>query len=277
MRNSHPSSKRKRVSVIVLTCGLFKGICFPHHPENWRLFIDSSNRSLKAVLLHNGNKQPSISIAYSFHLKEGYRNIRLLLEKINYGSYKWDICGYFKMLGFLLGLHGGYTKYYCCHCLWDSRATDQHYIQRVWPEKEQLVPSMHSVIQEALVPRQKILLPPLHIKLGLLKQFIKALDPNSATLHYIRKMFSHLPDTKVKGVMFTGPQIRVMLASADLEQTMSVVERNAWEAFRMVATYFLGNNKCEDYEVIMESLIQHYKLVGCRVSVKLHYLHLHLE
>ena len=90
-------------------------------------------------------------------------------------------------------------------------------------------------------------------------------------------MFSHLPDTKVKGVMFTGPQIRVMLASADLEQTMNVVERNAWEAFRMVATYFLGNNKCEDYEVIVESLIQHYKLVGCRVSVKLHYLHLHLE
>jgi hypothetical protein len=48
-----------------------------------------------------------------------------------------------------------------------------------------------------------------------------------------------------------------MLASRDLEQKMTVVERNAWEAFRMVATYFLGKNKCENYEEILESLIQH--------------------
>jgi hypothetical protein len=100
---------------------------------------------------------------------------------------------------------------------------------------------MHSLIQEALVPRQKILLPPRHIKLGLLKEFIKALDPNSATLHHIRKMFSHLSDTKVKGGIFTGPQIRVMLASRDLEQTMSVVERNVWGHIS------LGNNKCEHF------------------------------
>ena len=31
-----------------------------HQPNEWRLFIDSSIRSLKAVLLHNGNKYVSI-------------------------------------------------------------------------------------------------------------------------------------------------------------------------------------------------------------------------
>jgi hypothetical protein len=37
--------------------------------EEWRLFIDSSKRSLKAVLLHNGNTYASIPIAHSTKLK----------------------------------------------------------------------------------------------------------------------------------------------------------------------------------------------------------------
>jgi hypothetical protein len=196
--------------------GLFKAIGFSHDPQDRRLFIDSSTRSLKAVLLHNGNQHPSIPVAYSVHLKEDYGNIKLL-QKINDGGCQWDICGDFKMLGFLLGLQGGYTKYSCFLCLWDSRATDQHYMKKVWPERGQLIPGMHNVIHEASVPREKILLPPLHIKLGLLKQFVKALDPNSAALHYIRKMFPHVSDAKVKGGIFTEPQIHVMLAYLDLE------------------------------------------------------------
>ena len=34
-------------------------------PAEWRLFIDSSKRSLKCVLLHNGNRFGSIPIAHS--------------------------------------------------------------------------------------------------------------------------------------------------------------------------------------------------------------------
>ena len=35
--------------------GLFESIGIPCNPSHWRLFIDSSSKSLKAVLLHNGN------------------------------------------------------------------------------------------------------------------------------------------------------------------------------------------------------------------------------
>ena len=121
------------------------------------------------------------------------------------------------------------------------------------------------------------MLPSPYIKLGLLKQFVKALDYNSAALHRIRKMFPHLSDAKMKGGVFTGPQIRVMLASRDLKQTMPVVERNAWKAFRMVVTYFLGNSKCENYKDIVEYLIQHYEVLACRMTLKLNYLHSLLE
>jgi hypothetical protein len=44
-----------------------------------------------------------------------------------------------------------FTNYSCFLCLWDSRATDQHYIQKVWPERGRLIPGMHNVIHEVLV------------------------------------------------------------------------------------------------------------------------------
>ena len=43
-----------------------------YNPEDWRLFIDSSKRSLKCVLLHNGNKYGSIPIGHSVKMKEEY-------------------------------------------------------------------------------------------------------------------------------------------------------------------------------------------------------------
>ena len=39
-----------------------------YNPQEWRLFIDSSVRSLKCVLLHNGNKYVSISIGHSISM-----------------------------------------------------------------------------------------------------------------------------------------------------------------------------------------------------------------
>ena len=50
--------------------GLFKCLSLNHDPAEWCLFIDSSKRNLKAVLLHNGYLKPSIPIARSVHLHE---------------------------------------------------------------------------------------------------------------------------------------------------------------------------------------------------------------
>jgi len=42
--------------------GLMDALGIIHDPQEWRLFIDSLKQSLKAVLLHNGNKHPSIPV-----------------------------------------------------------------------------------------------------------------------------------------------------------------------------------------------------------------------
>lgn len=55
-----------------------------YQPNDWRLFIDSSKRNLKCVLLHNGNKYGSIPIAHSTTLKEEYTNVSKVIEKIKY-------------------------------------------------------------------------------------------------------------------------------------------------------------------------------------------------
>ena len=56
--------------------------------------------------------------------------MELLLSALNYLEYEWLICGDLKVDGLILRLQGGYTKYPCFLCLWDSRADDQHYVRQ---------------------------------------------------------------------------------------------------------------------------------------------------
>ena len=49
--------------------GLLKSMGLDYDATEWRLFIVSSSKSLKAVLLHNGNSFSSISIGHSVPMK----------------------------------------------------------------------------------------------------------------------------------------------------------------------------------------------------------------
>ena len=55
---------------------------YSYNPQEWHLFIDSSVRSLKCVLLHNGNKYASIPIGHSISMREEYDSIKQILEKV---------------------------------------------------------------------------------------------------------------------------------------------------------------------------------------------------
>ena len=56
--------------------GLFQEIGIAYSASDWRLFIDSSKRSLKAVFLHNGNVYPSIPISHSVQMKEDGESVK---------------------------------------------------------------------------------------------------------------------------------------------------------------------------------------------------------
>ena len=97
--------------------GLFHELDYEYLPDDWRLFIDSSKRSLKAVLLHNGNVKPSIPIAHAVGMKETYETMAAILKVINYSEHAWNLCGDLKVVALLLGMQMGYTKYMCFLCL----------------------------------------------------------------------------------------------------------------------------------------------------------------
>ena len=95
---------------------LITAMATSYTPSEWKLFIDSSKRSLKCVLLHNGNKLASVPIGHSIQMKETYENMKSILDKIKYAEHEWVICGDLKVLSILLGQQGGNTKYPCILC-----------------------------------------------------------------------------------------------------------------------------------------------------------------
>ena len=60
------------------------------------------------------------------------------------------------------------------------------------------IPGSNNVINERLVDPSKILIPPLRIKLGFMKQFVKALDEAGATFEYLSSKFPKLSEGKLK-------------------------------------------------------------------------------
>ena len=56
-----------------------------------------------------------------------------------------------------------------------------------------------------------IILPSLHIKLGLFEKFIKALLKNFAGFYYLKEKFPRLIDSKIKEGIFVGPQKRALI------------------------------------------------------------------
>ena len=57
----------------------------------WRLFIDSSEQSLKCVLLHNASTYDGVPINHSVTLKESYSTVQMVLQKLCYDEHKWAI------------------------------------------------------------------------------------------------------------------------------------------------------------------------------------------
>ena len=95
--------------------------------------------------------------------------MKLLLGKIKYNEFKWKLCGYLKVVALLLGMKLGYTKYCCFLRKWDSRNKKNHYVNKLWPIQTSLTPGEKNVVIPLLVLPEKIYLPPLHIKLGLME------------------------------------------------------------------------------------------------------------
>lgn len=69
-----------------------------------------------------------------------------------------------------------------------------------------------------------MLQPPLNIKLGILKQFVKVLDKNGLCFQYICNKFSILSEAKLKEGIFDRPEIRKLMKDTTFQNSMTNVE-----------------------------------------------------
>ena len=106
-----------------------------------------------------------------------------------------------------MSIQTGFTNYGCFLCHWDSQAVFQHYKQKDWGSRSTLVTGEHIVKENPLVNMNKMLLPILHIELGLIKNVMKALDKISAAFQHLSAIFPGLSATKLKVGIFFGPLI----------------------------------------------------------------------
>jgi len=102
------------------------------------------------------------------------------------------------VIALLLGLQQGFTKYCCFICEWDSRAWPLHYSRKDWPARKSLEPGIMNVQKQPQVEQSNILLPSMHLKLGLMKHFVKAMNQEEAAFTYLREKFPRLNEAKLK-------------------------------------------------------------------------------
>ena len=94
-------------------------------------------------------------------------------------------------------------------CKWNNGQErmdrSNHWIKSDWQLRESLTPVHRNILHSALVDRSNVILPPLYIKLSLMKQFAKAFDKKGACFRYIQEKFPNLSSEKVKESVFVGP------------------------------------------------------------------------
>ena len=160
-------------------------------------------------------------------------------------------------------------------CLWDSRAKNEHWIREQWLKRNEFTAGEKNILNESLASPDKVILPPLHIKLGVTKQYVKSLDKGGECFNDICQKCLFLCYEEIKTGVFVGPKIRQLLKDKEFIKTMSPEEINEWIAFSQVVNNFLGNTKSPQQKKLLKLCL--ITFTNCNMNVKVRFLHSHLE
>ena len=106
---------------------------------------------------------------------------------------------------------------------------------------------------------------------------MKALDKESSAFVSLAEKFPSLSQTKFKGGVFIGPQIRKIVLDETFITQLKRKEKLAFESFKKVCDNFLGNHRSGDCVQVVNDLLGHYHDMGCSMFLKVHVLHPHLD
>ena len=110
-----------------------------------------------------------------------------------------------------------------------------------------------------------------------MKQFVKALNVEGDCFQFICTTFPGLSYDKIKAGVFDGTQIKKLMKCQNFSSSMTDVEKRAWNAFVAVVKGFLGNTMAANYKDLVETLLDSFHVLGCNMSIKVHFLKSHLN
>ena len=73
---------------------------------------------------------------------------------------------------------------------------------------------------------------------------------------------------KIKAGIFDGSQIRELIKGTSFDDALKPVEPSAWLPLKSVIANFLGNHGCSRYWKVVDELMENFRQLGARMSVK---------
>ena len=174
--------------------------------------------------MHIGNKLPSVPIAYAKGVKETYETMKTLLRLLNYQQHKWKLCCDLKVVGFLIGLKSGNPHYSCFLCLWQNRNRERHYTNYKWRKRPPPRVKQFSIKHRPLVKPADIIIPPLHIQLGLVKNFLTSLRGEESMQYLKEVLFPDITSAKLdagKFIIFHGNKVNYITFALNFYKNLS--------------------------------------------------------
>lgn len=128
----------------------------------------------------------------------------------------------------------GHIKKSCFLWKFDSRDKEKHYNKKyLWPARCSAKIGENNQINPPLIKKENLILPPLQIKLGLFKQFVKGVFKNGyeKSWFYLTSRFPNLSSAKIKEGIFNGPKIRKIMEDEQFEKLLKKKDKDAWSVF----------------------------------------------
>ena len=68
-----------------------------------------------------------------------------------------------------------------------------------------------------------------------------------------------------------------MISDKNVDTKLNTTELEAWRSFNGVVYGFLGNKKEANHKQLIRNLLKTYQKLGCRMSLKIQFLHSHFD
>jgi len=109
------------------------------------------------------------------------------------------------------------------------------------------------------------LLPPLNIKQGLIKNFVRATDQTAPAFRYLAQKFPGICATKIKEGVFINSLICMLYRGKQYDGILIGNDKTAMSDSRLVAANFLGNNKAVKCNTLAKNILLFYHKLHCNV------------